>query len=218
MRRVLSAFLCLAYAPLANATDKGPRLFTHKRERNGLQVGAYLGNYTNSDILRIPVDLIHGNLTFRNAQIAGLMVAKPLWTFGIPLGEHYRFDGFSLDGEVQLLTHLGLESYWEAVGSLVLRSGEIRLGPHAGFNLAFGQGLSYASSPPKLELGAGQMRGVDTPQFLYHLAAEAELTFAGARGFSTFGRIHHRSGVFGFIAPGYSGSNYMGLGVRYRFR
>ena len=45
-------------------------------------------------------------------------------------------------------------------------------------------------------------------------AVEAEFKHASLPGVAVVPRIHHRSGVFGLIAPKTSGSNFIGVGVR----
>lgn len=174
---------------------------------------------TPSRFLLIPADLLTGQISFENAQFTSVIVSAPLAAFSVPLpGGKRRLDGFEVSAEMQVLKHFSLESSWEMTGALVLRSGEIPLGRRASFNLAWGNGLSYAFSPPRLELGPGRLPGADTPQLLWHMSAEAEFAAAASPGYSGFMRIHHRSGVFGLIAPEWSGSNYLGIGLRYRYR
>ncbi len=80
-------------------------------------------------------------------------------------------------------------------------------------SLAIGEGISYATSVPSLEKKANE----DTKRLLNYLMLEA--TFASPRypRLQLVARVHHRSGAFGLYHAGNTGSNVLGLGIRYLF-
>jgi hypothetical protein len=80
-------------------------------------------------------------------------------------------------------------------------------------SFAIGEGISYDTSIPSLEKGASQ----NTKRLLNYLLLEA--TFAPPRypRLQLVARIHHRSGCFGLYHAGNTGSNTVGLGIRYLF-
>ena len=113
-----------------------------------------------------------------------------------------------------MLRHFGSQSHWEGTLALVFRTGQIPLFGGLSVNLAFGEGLSYASERPNLE---GSFR-VEPSRLLNYLAFEAEFSHASLPGVFFVPRIHHRSGIFGVIAPKESGSNFTGAGIRIDLR
>ena len=81
-------------------------------------------------------------------------------------------------------------------------------------SIAAGEGISYASSIPKIE----QERSPDkTAHLLNYLMLELELAPPDDPRWSVFTRIHHRSGVFGLYDGVSKGSNILAAGVRVRF-
>jgi hypothetical protein len=80
-------------------------------------------------------------------------------------------------------------------------------------SLAIGEGISYDSSVPALERKSDK----DTKRLLNYLMLEA--TFASPRypRLQLVARVHHRSGAFGLYHAGNTGSNNVGLGIRYLF-
>jgi hypothetical protein len=86
---------------------------------------------------------------------------------------------------------------------------------HLDTSFAFGNGLSYATEEPPLEI----MDSDDnkSSQWLYYLFLEFAFAHPDHRHWDLFIRVHHRSGVFGLFHDVDSGSNFIGPGLRYRF-
>ena len=80
-------------------------------------------------------------------------------------------------------------------------------------SLAVGEGISYASSVPSIEKRKNQ----NTKRLLNYLMLEATFALPNYPQLQLVARIHHRSGAFGLYHAGNSGSNVIGLGVRYLF-
>jgi hypothetical protein len=80
-------------------------------------------------------------------------------------------------------------------------------------SLAIGEGVSYASSVPWIEKIGNQ----NTKRFLNYLMFEATFALPSYPQWQILARIHHRSGAFGLYHAGNSGSNVIGLGLRYLF-
>lgn len=80
-------------------------------------------------------------------------------------------------------------------------------------SLAIGEGVSYATSVPSLEKKANK----DTKRFLNYLMLEATFAAPQYPRVQLIARIHHRSGAFGLYHAGNTGSNAVGLGLRYLF-
>lgn len=121
-------------------------------------------------------------------------------------------DGGSIEVEGQFGHHFGLQSHAEVTLALLWRSREIAVPLTTGrMNLAIGEGLSYALQRPAYE---GLVHGQEPVKFLNYLAFEAEFSHPALRGISLVPRAHHRSGIFGLIAPRGSGSDFIGIGLR----
>jgi hypothetical protein len=177
---------------------------------------AYGGRWVNADLLEIPEFAVTGELTTENAYFVGAGLSRVIVpSFSIPLpGTDFAFRGNRIELEGQVLRHFGDQSHWEGTLALVFRTGQIPLFGGLSVNLAFAEGLSYASEPPALE---GSLR-VEPSRLLNYLAFEAEFSHAALPGVYFVPRIHHRSGVFGVIAPKESGSNFIGAGIRVDLR
>jgi len=81
-------------------------------------------------------------------------------------------------------------------------------------SLAIGEGVSYTSSIPALEKRGHHS---NNKRLLNYLMLEATLALPTLPQWQTVLRIHHRSGAFGLYRAGNSGSNEVGLGIRYLF-
>lgn len=80
-------------------------------------------------------------------------------------------------------------------------------------SLSIGEGISYASAVPAIEKKDNQ----NTKRLLNLLIFEATFAAPSYPQLQLVARIHHRSGAFGLYRAGNSGSNDVGLGIRYLF-
>lgn len=186
-----------------------------ENERRWYATG-YVSRWANTDILDVPERTITGALSFRNANFAGIGLGRVLVpSFAIPLPwTDFAFRGNRIELEGQVVRHFARQNHWEGVLALMFRTGQIPLMGGLSVNLALGEGFSYASERPRLE---GSFR-VEPSRFLNYLAFEAEFSHSSLPGVHFVSRIHHRSGVFGLVAPQESGSNYIGVGLRIDLR
>jgi len=81
-------------------------------------------------------------------------------------------------------------------------------------SLAAGEGISYTSHVPRVEEGA---TSTDSRRLLNYLVFEVTFALPQYSRLELVGRIHHRSTAFGTFGNGNSGSNTVGLGLRYYF-
>jgi len=80
-------------------------------------------------------------------------------------------------------------------------------------SFAIGEGISYDTSVPSLEKKSNE----DTKRLLNYLMLEATFASPSYPRLQLVARIHHRSGAFGLYHAGNTGSNNIGLGIRYLF-
>jgi hypothetical protein len=84
-------------------------------------------------------------------------------------------------------------------------------------SLAVGEGISYATSYPSVERHGNKFKQYDNKRLLNYLMLEASFASPRYPRLQFVARIHHRSGAFGLYHAGNSGSNVIGLGIRYLF-
>lgn len=80
-------------------------------------------------------------------------------------------------------------------------------------SLAIGEGISYDSSIPSVE----KRQNSNTKRLLNYLMLEATFAAPSYPRLQLVARIHHRSGAYGLYHAGNTGSNDIGLGIRYLF-
>lgn len=80
-------------------------------------------------------------------------------------------------------------------------------------SFAIGEGISYASSVPAIEKNYSD----NTKRLLNYLMLEATVAHPAYPRLQAVVRLHHRSGAYGLYHASNSGSNDIGLGIRYLF-
>jgi hypothetical protein len=186
----------------------------HALDRDAPAFFIYRGQGVDSDLLQMPEYLITGDLIFEPSYLTALGFIWPLRTPG-PI--QAMFDGFRVPDtrtgvETIVVKHDGLQDNWEADLAYMLRfrgweAGGLTVRP------GFAIGLSYAFGTPSYEDGP---KG--DPERRYRFQSFQAYEFEW--GLKDHGRaalitgVHHRSGMYGLIAPRRVGSNFVTLGVR----
>lgn len=80
-------------------------------------------------------------------------------------------------------------------------------------SFAIGEGISYVSSVPSLEKDGND----NTKRLLNYLKFEVTFAHPDYPRLQLVAQIHHRSGAYGLYGAGNTGSNDVGLGIRYLF-
>ena len=80
-------------------------------------------------------------------------------------------------------------------------------------SFAIGEGISYTSSVPAIEARNND----NTKRLLNYLMFEATFAAPSYPQLQFIARIHHRSGAYGLYHAGNTGSNNIGIGLRYLF-
>lgn len=172
-------------------------------DARGQSWSVYTGKYT-ADPLPDHILLLQP-ITFEDAWITvvnyGRVLARPTpsrrWEAEMQLGLHHSGVQDHLETNIAVL-HRWSDWPWDGL-------------IHTSF--AVGSGLSYATEVPYLERTGKP--GPDATKLLLYLALEFEAVPATAENWSIFGRIHHRSGVFGTFNGVHGGSDHVGIGVRW---
>jgi hypothetical protein len=182
----------------------------------GRRIGVYSGQWADTWLPYLPYNIATGRLTFSESYLSSVVVSRHLLTrdFFIP-GTTIGASDLRIELEGTASIHRGFQTHQEATIGVMLRTRNFGLGSFGDVNFGWVNGFSYAFSPPSYEHGRNLVRGKDTVQFQYFMAFEAEYGHRSWERVSLFARLHHRSGVYGLISPSKTGSNTIGLGVRF---
>jgi hypothetical protein len=164
-------------------------------------VSLYAGRYSDT--------ALNENMQFNTDFESSRVVVASL---GKELGIYKEKIGVELEG--QLGWHSGMQSHGEINTSFTLRWLPFFWDRYVDTSFAFGNGVSYATSDPELEIRKSNDK--ETNQWLYYILIETAFVVPRYKQWDVFVRIHHRSSVFGAINGISTGSNFVGVGVRYR--
>ena len=162
----------------------------------------YAGQYSDTALNEI----VRFNTRTESSYVYVLSLGKELGVFKDKIG-------MELEGQVGW--HSGLQSHNEINMSFTLRWLPFYWDRYLDTSFAFGNGVSYASDAPELEIRESD--DDETNQWLYYILVEMAFVVPNYEQCDIFLRIHHRSSVFGAIEGIVAGSNFVGAGVRYRF-
>lgn len=122
-------------------------------------------------------------------------------------------NGLTWEVEGQLVKHFGLQHHWETNGLVVARWHRFPWDRYLDTSFAIGEGLSYATKVPELEVARGQ----DSARLLNYLLFELTLALPKYPNIQVVTLMHHRSGAFGLFSGVTGGSNFIGSGIKYLF-
>jgi hypothetical protein len=169
------------------------------------------------NLLEIPGSAIGGGLKWEDSWFESVSVSRTLgplgarhaWLAASPLGS-WR-EGY----ELVLVRHRGRQENAEIGLAYQVRTPAWTLGP-AQAALSLGVGLSQALGTPTYEDGPD---GDPSRRYRLQMLAlfETEWWLRDLDAWSMTVRVHHRSGVYGLIAPPRVGSNFIAVGLRKRF-
>jgi len=160
----------------------------------------YGGRFTSDDL----GPALIGNLSgFEDSALVGFGLARTV-AGRRPL---------SLEVEGQILQHFGNQGHSEGTVALVLRWHDFPWDDKIDTTFAIGEGLSFATSVPELEI----RRNGRSTQLLNYLLFELTFALPQEPDWQFVGRLHHRSGVYGLFDGVGSGSNVYSAGIRRRF-
>ncbi|KIH75693.1 hypothetical protein SAMN05660860_03090 [Geoalkalibacter ferrihydriticus] len=148
-------------------------------------------------------DIFFNRHSYEDSYLAALAINREFARTGPSL---------AWEGEGQLVKHFGRQEHWEYNALVVARWHRFPWNHRVATSLAVGEGISWATRKPKLEIRDDR----NVSQLLNYLLFELTLAKPQSRWYWS-GRIHHRSGVFGLYNGVRGGSNFVGMGTGYRF-
>ena len=115
--------------------------------------------------------------------------------------------------------HIGMQSHWETDAAFTVQYNRLfPVNNIINLDLAFGIGVSYAFGTPVYEDPIVNDNGsLEYYRFQSYLHFDAEVYNPSIESLHLLFRIHHRSGIYGLIAPPKVGSNFVGIGLVYYF-
>lgn len=168
--------------------------------------------YVETYLRRIPLDLVTADVDFEDSYLVSIGVNHALVRDFSILGIRHN----SFEAEAQLVKHFEGQEHVEGTAALVYRTGEAGLFGGSSLNGALALGFSYATKDPAFEFGpARTLRGLDSERFQFYIGVEGELTPERRSPVHLLVKLHHRSGGYGLISPSDTGSNFLGLGLRF---
>lgn len=141
------------------------------------------------------------NVEMRDAYLVGIGVSREIWG-----GRDW-----AIEAEGQVVKHFARQDHWEFNGAFVARWRYFPWNKWVPTSLAFGIGPSYATEVPPEEVA----NDGSSAKFLLYWMGELELGPPDSV-WSGIVRLHHRSAGYGTFAED-GGSNWLTLGIRYRF-
>jgi hypothetical protein len=165
-------------------------------------VSLYGGKFSDNALL----DILRFQTNLMDSYVYGFSVGKQI-------GQYKDKLGYELEGQVAV--HSGRQSHQEINGAFTVRWLPFPWDRYLDTSIAFGNGLSYATAEPPLEIQDSNDNR--SSHWLYFILVELAFNLPGNKQWELFTRVHHRSGVFGLIHEVDSGSNFIGIGIRYRF-
>jgi hypothetical protein len=118
-----------------------------------------------------------------------------------------------LTGNMTVRTGSNQPTIYEFTPYLTLRWTDFPWNHVVNTTFAVGEGISYASQVPAIE----KKDNDNIKRLLNYLMFEATVAYPSHPELELVARIHHRSGAYGLYRAGNSGSNDLGLGIRYLF-
>lgn len=217
-KNILPPFLHAAFLSLLLA---GPALAQTADRPEALQrpqsLTLYNGQGVDLNLREVPGAIFHGDLNRERSYFTGVGYARTRGTLGnsADLFSRTVFANVQHGYEVVGLQHRGLQDNAELAAGYFLRTPSLALADLR-VNAGWAVGLSHAFGTPTYEDGPK-----DDPKRRYrtqfYTAFEAEFGLASVPAVALALRVHHRSGVYGLIAPRHVGSNFIVAGLRYKF-
>ena len=163
----------------------------------------YGGKYTDDNLGGI---LANEPIKFENSTVGVVAVAKRI---SKPLPSyHWEIEG-------QIGKHFREQTHWEFNVAAIVRWKRFPWNHYLRTSIAIGDGLSYATEVPPLELQSHTNTGAT--RFLNYLVIEMTVSPPQVQNWSIVGRIHHRSGIFGLFDNVKGGSNILALGIKFSY-
>ena len=170
-------------------------------------ISAYGGKGLNHNFMELPGVVLKGDVDFEPSWMAAVSYKHDCATL-----EWIESLGVTAYCESILVKHWGLQHQWEADLAYQLVSPRWAVSA-VDLQIAAAMGGSYAFGTPEYEDGS-----VSNPEKRYRFLNFNAYDFIVKprnHEWYAFMRIHHRSGIYGLVAPRNVGSNFFSLGLSF---
>ena len=168
-------------------------------------IGFYIGKYADANLINISPKILKGELKYKKIYIYSLSYFQDVYEIkkdklrvrvGGSISSHSK-------SNVEVTANIGL-----SLIDVLPQNSFLKM------DLYFATGLSYVFGSIEYEDGTKK-----NPNKKYHLQSSEimQIDFYSPNSPQArfFIRLHHRSGIYGLIAPRHVGSNFLGVGVSY---
>lgn len=164
----------------------------------------FAGVGTSADLPELP----EGDYHIEDSYFISIAYSKEFLNFE----QAPVFGNISFELEGQVGRHFGMQNHFEFIAAALMRFNSFPWDDYIDTSFAIGDGLSYATSYPEIEIKYDNAR----QRLLNYLVFEIEFKKPESP-WSFVSRIHHRSGVYGLFGDVEGGSNFLTIGVRKKF-
>jgi hypothetical protein len=164
-----------------------------------VSAGRYTDQYLYEDVLR------QHALVFENTWLMNVALAHPF-----SVGARHQWE---LEGQVD--KYAGQQQHWELNGLILWRWTDFPWNRWLRTTAAIGDGVSYATVVPPLELASNTNTG--SQRVLNYFLIETTFAPPQARNWALVVRVHHRSGILGLYGGVHGGSNVISVGTKFLF-
>jgi hypothetical protein len=171
------------------------------------------GESVNSNLIDLPAKSIKGDLEFEGHKLTGIGYQKDVAhpSFIASGLDYLGIDGAKSSLELMAVQHYPQHSLLENVVAYHIKSRPFDWG-WTKLTLGLSIGLSYVHGTPAFDDGSKDASNKKY-RLLNYNAYEASF-WNQKEDSAVFFRIHHRSGMYGLIAPEGVGSNFLTLGIK----
>jgi hypothetical protein len=166
-------------------------------------VTVYAGKYSDNTLGHI---LVSKPIEFWHSYLAVIAIAK---IFPLASPAH------QWEVEAQVGQHFAGQHHAEINAAVIYRWQRFPWNHYLKTSIALGDGFSYATEVPPLELNSPTNEG--SAHTLNYIVLETTFAPPWAKNWSLVTRVHHRSGVYGLFNDVDGGSNVVAVGMKFRF-
>ncbi len=185
-------------------------------DNNPIVESAYLywAKGTDNNLREIPGGIIGGDLLIEDTYLYAMGAFFPFRSLMQNDMDHVDFGLTTVAAK-----HSGMQSHLELDSAFTMRYTELFPKDSAiNLDLAAGIGLSYAFGTPTYEDPVINDDGtLEYYKLQSYLHFDVEIYTPSLKSLHLLLRVHHRSGIYGLIAPPKVGSNFIGAGIIYYF-
>jgi hypothetical protein len=177
-------------------------------------IALYWAKGVDDNLKEIPGDIVGLDLPTEDTHLYAIGTFLPFWTASGDDSDHLVL-GFT----AVAAKHSGMQTHMELDGAVTARYNRLLSDESlVNFDIAAGIGLSYAFGTPTYEDPVIADDGtLEYYRFQSYLHFDLELYTPSLESLHLLLRVHHRSGIYGLIAPPKVGSNFVGAGLVYYF-